>query len=119
RCRDFEAEGADIIFLEAPESEDEMRRYCKAMTKPCMANMIPGGKTPVLPPKKLEEIGYKLALYPVMLVSSAIAAMQATLKALRPGSNGAPPAALSFSELQNVVGFPDYWERETRYQVKD
>ena len=50
RCKDFEAEGADIIFLEAPETEDEMRRFCAAMKKPCMANMVPGGKTPVLPP---------------------------------------------------------------------
>ena len=49
RCRDFEAEGADIIFLEAPETEDEMRRFCAAMHKPCMANLVPGGKTPVLP----------------------------------------------------------------------
>src|SRR5215472_18061768 len=67
RCRDFEAEGADIIFLEAPETEDEMRLFCRAMRKPCMANMVPGGKTPILPPARLEKIGYKLALYPVML----------------------------------------------------
>ena len=86
RCRDFEAEGADIIFLEAPETEDEMRRFCAAMHKPCMANLVPGGKTPVLPAAQLQEIGYKLALYPVMLLSSAIAAMQATLAALQPGS---------------------------------
>ena len=46
RCRDFEAEGADIIFLEAPENEAEMTRFCEAMQKPCMANMVPGGKTP-------------------------------------------------------------------------
>src|SRR5499427_320850 len=65
RCKDFEAEGADIIFLEAPETEDEMRRFCEAMTKPCMANMVAGGKTPVLPLQKLQEVGYKLALYPV------------------------------------------------------
>ena len=78
RCRDFEAEGADIIFFEAPETEDEMRRFCGAMKKPCMANMVPGGKTPILPPTKLQEVGYKLALYPVMLLSSAVAAMQAT-----------------------------------------
>jgi 2-methylisocitrate lyase-like PEP mutase family enzyme len=52
RCKDFEAEGADIIFFEAPETEDEMRRFCAAMSKPCMANMVPGGKTPVLPPDK-------------------------------------------------------------------
>src|SRR5258708_15506658 len=40
RCRDFEAEGADIIFLEAPETEGEMRAFCSAMRKPCMANMV-------------------------------------------------------------------------------
>src|SRR5262249_44662432 len=113
-----EAEGADIIFLEAPESEDEMRRFCRAMTKPCLANMVPGGKTPILPPQKLQETGYKLALYPVMLLSSAVAAMQATLRALRPGSTAAPTAAISFADLQGVVGFPEYWEREVRYQTK-
>ena len=117
RCRDFEAEGADIIFFEAPETEDEMRRYCSAMTKPCMANMVPGGKTPVLPPAKLQEIGYKLALYPVMLLSSSITAIQATLEALKPGSKAAQPAAISFADLQGVVGFPDYWSKETKYQA--
>ncbi len=117
RCRDFEENGADIIFLEAPESEDEMRRFCAAMTKPCMANMVPGGKTPVLPPRKLQEAGYKLALYPVMLLSSAIAAMQASLAAVRPESSLPPPATVTFAELQRIVGFPDYWQRETKYQV--
>ena len=119
RCKDFEAEGADIIFLEAPETEDEMRRFCSAMKKPCMANMVPGGKTPILPPAKLQEVGYKLALYPVMLLSSAISAMQATLAALRPGSSAAQPPAISFTDLQGVVGFPDYWSRETKYQAKE
>jgi 2-methylisocitrate lyase-like PEP mutase family enzyme len=41
--------------------------------------MVPGGKTPVLPPAELERIGYKLALYPVMLLTAAISAMQTTL----------------------------------------
>jgi 2-methylisocitrate lyase-like PEP mutase family enzyme len=117
RCRDFEAEGADIIFLEAPESEDEMRRFCAAIKKPCMANMVPGGKTPILPPEKLQEVGYKLAVYPVLLLSSAIAAMQSTLEALRPGSKSVQPPAISFAELQRVVGFPDYWSRETQYHA--
>jgi 2-methylisocitrate lyase-like PEP mutase family enzyme len=117
RCRDFEENGADIIFLEAPESEDEMRRFCAAMTKPCMANMVPGGKTPILPLRNLQEAGYKLALYPVMLLSSGIAAMQASLAALRPESNLPSPAAVTFAELQRIVGFPDYWQRETKYHV--
>jgi 2-methylisocitrate lyase-like PEP mutase family enzyme len=119
RCHDFAAEGADIIFLEAPETEDEMRRFCAAMTKPCMANMVPGGKTPILPPAKLREIGYKLALYPVMLLSSAVAAMQATLAALHPGATTPQPPSVSFADLQRVVGFPEYWSRETLYQAKE
>ena len=119
RCRDFEAEGADIIFLEAPESEDEMQRFCGAMKKPCMANMVPGGKTPVTAPDQLHKLGYKLALYPVMLLSSSIAAMQATLAGLRLGSKTPQPPTISFTDLQSVVGFPDYWSRETRYQSKE
>jgi 2-methylisocitrate lyase-like PEP mutase family enzyme len=119
RCRDFETEGADIIFLEAPENELEMRRFCEAMRKPCMANMVPGGKTPILPPQELQNIGYKLAFYPVALMSTAIAAMQAALAALRPESKKAFPPSVLFAELQRVVGFPDYWERETRYKASD
>jgi 2-methylisocitrate lyase-like PEP mutase family enzyme len=119
RCRDFEAEGADIIFFEAPETETEMRRFCEAMQKPCMANMVPGGKTPILPPQQLQSIGYKLALYPVLLMSSAIAAMQAALAALKPDGNAPLPPSISFAELQQLVGFPDYWQRETRYKAND
>jgi len=117
RCRDFEDAGADMIFLEAPETEDEMRRFCGAMSKPCMANMVPGGKTPVLSPAELHEIGYKLALYPVMLLSASIAAMQATLDALKPGSKAQLPPSISFAELQSVVGFPGYWKLEERYKA--
>src|SRR5690242_8746057 len=117
RCRDFEAEGADIIFLEAPESEAEMKAFCAAMTKPCMANMVPGGKTPILPAEQLQQIGYKLALYPVMLLSASIAAMQGVLAALQPGARAPLPPIISFTDLQKVVGFPDYWARETQYQA--
>jgi 2-methylisocitrate lyase-like PEP mutase family enzyme len=119
RCRDFEAEGADVIFLEAPESEAEMQSFCTAMRKPCMANMVAGGKTPLLSPSDLERLGYKLALYPVMLLSAAISAMQTTLQAMRPGAAVSYPPCVSFAQLQNVVGFPAYWERETRYMAKE
>jgi 2-methylisocitrate lyase-like PEP mutase family enzyme len=119
RCQDFEAEGADIVFLEAPEREDEMRRFCGAMRVPCMANMVHGGKTPILPPDQLKNVGFKLAAYPLVLLSSAIAAMQAALAALRPGASAAPPAGVSFQDLQQIVGFPDYWKRETRYGVSE
>lgn len=119
RCQDFVAEGADIIFLEAPESEEEMRRFCRAITKPCMANMVFGGKTPVRPPAELESLGFKLAAYPLVLLSAAIAAMQQALLALAPDSNTPHPPEASFDEIKKIVGFPEYWERETLYQVAD
>jgi 2-methylisocitrate lyase-like PEP mutase family enzyme len=119
RCRDFEAEGADIIFYEAPESEAEMQAFCRSVSKPCMANMVAGGCTPLLPPSDLERLGYKLALYPVMLLSSAISAMQTALKALQPGAVAPVPPSVSFTELQHIVGFPEYWDRETRFRAAE
>ena len=67
--------------------------------------------TAVLPPKELQQIGYKLALYPVALLMSAIAAMQTALGALHPESGKSLPPSISFAELQKVVDFPDYWTK--------
>jgi 2-methylisocitrate lyase-like PEP mutase family enzyme len=115
RCQDFVAEGVDMIFLEAPETEDEMRRFCATIRKPCMANMVVGGKTPVLPPAALEEIGFKLAAYPLVLLSAAVSAMQQAIAALQPNANAPQPPQVTFEELKKVVGFPDYYAREERY----
>jgi 2-methylisocitrate lyase-like PEP mutase family enzyme len=117
RCHDFVDEGADIIFLEAPESQDEMRRFCAEIPRPTMANMIDGGKTPILPPDELEAIGYRIAAYPLVLLSAAIAAMNQALAALRRGSEAGRPPELTFPQLQTAVGFPAYWEAEQRYTV--
>jgi 2-methylisocitrate lyase-like PEP mutase family enzyme len=115
RCQDFVAEGADMIFLEAPENADEMRRFCSTIGKPCMANMVVGGKTPILPVAELEAIGFKLAAYPLVLLSAAVSAMQQAIAALQPDANTPPPPQVSFEELKKVVGFSDYYEREERY----
>jgi 2-methylisocitrate lyase-like PEP mutase family enzyme len=115
RCQDFAAEGADMIFLEAPESADEMRRFCSTIRKPCMANMVFGGKTPILPPAELEAVGFKLAAYPVVLLSAAVTAMQQAIAALQPNSNVKQPPQVTFEELKKVVGFPEYYDNETRY----
>jgi len=113
RCRDFEEEGADLIFLEAPLSEQELRDFVKAMRQPTVANIVEGGKTPVLPPHVLTEIGVKLAIYHPMLFS-AMRAMQDSLTALRAGSGAAPPVS-SFKEFQRLVGLPEYDQMSARY----
>ena len=113
RCRDFAAIGADITFLEAPESEAEMRRYCAEVPGPKMANLIEFGKTPVLPPAQLEAIGYQIAVYPLTLLNVSIKAMRAAMLQLREGRS---PEVLDFAQLTAAVGFPEYYAGETRYR---
>src|SRR5918995_237767 len=85
RCRLFREIGADITFLEAPTNEAEMRRYCADVDGPKMANLIEGGKTPLLPPAQLEAIGYAIAVYPLTMLNVSIQAMRAALAHLRSG----------------------------------
>lgn len=114
RCQAFRALGADITFLEAPVSEEEMRRYCVEVDGPKMANLIEGGKTPLLPPSRLEQIGYAIAVYPLTLLNVSIAAMRSALVSLKRGET--PAGIMSFEELKKAVGFPEYYAEEARYR---
>jgi len=113
RCRLFREIGADISFLEAPLNEEEMRRYCAEVDGPKMANLIEGGKTPLLSPQQLEAIGYKIAVYPLTLLNVSIQAMRTALASLRRSDR--PVAAMDFEELKKAVGFPAYYAEEARY----
>ncbi len=115
RCQMFREIGADITFLEAPVSEDEMRRYCAEVPGPKMANLIEGGKTPLLSPARLQEIGYTIAVYPLTMLNVSIQAMRAALGQLKSGQRAA--AAMDFEALKSAVGFPAYYEEEAKYRV--
>ena len=114
RCRAFADLGADVLFLEAPQSEVEMERLCRELPGPLMANLVEQGDTPVLPPGRLEQLGYKIAAYPLTLLSAATRAMSEALEALRAGRT--PERLLGFPELQELVGFPDYDRERSRYR---
>lgn len=116
RGKAFVDAGVDIVFVEAPETEAEMERVCAEIPAPQLANMVEQGKTPFLPPPRLEEIGYKLALYPATLLSSAIFAIEEALAALKAGRS--PERMKTFPELCDIVGFNDYYEVEKRYAAK-
>jgi 2-methylisocitrate lyase-like PEP mutase family enzyme len=113
RCQAFRALGADITFLEAPLGLEEMRRYCQEVDGPKMANLIEGGKTPLLPHAELEAIGYKIAVYPLTMLNVSIVAMRAALAQLL---RGQPTAAMTFEDLKKAVGFPEYYAEEARYK---
>jgi 2-methylisocitrate lyase-like PEP mutase family enzyme len=108
RARAFEDAGADIVFLEAPRSIEQMEAFCKAVRVPKLANMVEGGDTPLLTPVQLASMGYKIAAYPLTLLSASIHAMQKALAAFQAGQH--PKDLLSFAELRKTVGFDAYDE---------
>ena len=116
RCKGFMDIGVDITFLEAPRDEAEMERYCKEVPGPKMANMVEQGNSPFLTPPKLEEIGYKVVIYPASLMLAGIAAANRVLATLNDGHDTAANA--TFLELQDVVGFPQYYADEKKYVAK-
>ena len=116
RCKAFMDIGVDITFLEAPRDEAEMERYCKEVPGPKMANMVEQGSSPFLTPPKLEEIGYKIVIYPASLMLARIAASNRVLATLNDGHD--TTANATFLELQDVVGFPQYYADEKKYVAK-
>ena len=78
-----------------------------------MANLVEGGDTPLLPPARLEALGFKIAAYPLTLLASAAGAMQDALEALRAGEPA--PRRLDFDALRELVGFDAYDRERARY----
>jgi 2-methylisocitrate lyase-like PEP mutase family enzyme len=114
RCKAFVDLGADITFFEAPHSESEMERLCREIPGPKMANMVEQGDTPLLPPARLEALGYTIAAYPLTLLSAAVRAMNQALEDLAQGNPVA--GLLDFAELREIVGFPEYDREQERYR---
>ncbi|XVE81118.1 hypothetical protein DITRI_Ditri15bG0037000 [Diplodiscus trichospermus] len=117
RSRAFADAGADVLFIDALASKEEMKAFCEVSPLvPKMANMLEGGgKTPVLTPLELEEIGYKLVAYPLSLIGVSIRAMQDSLTALKGGRIPPPGSMPSFEEMKEILGFNNYYEEEKRY----
>jgi 2-methylisocitrate lyase-like PEP mutase family enzyme len=110
----FAKAGADVIFIESPESVDEMRRITAAFEQPVLANMVEGGRTPVLSAEDLEQLGYKIAIFPVTGLLAAAAAMQEAYAHLRrAGSSvGLPGRLHDFREFTLLMGFQRVWDFE-------
>ncbi|GMN22137.1 hypothetical protein TIFTF001_048968 [Ficus carica] len=119
RTRAFAEAGADVIFVDALTSKQEMKAFCEtAPLVPKLANMLEGGgKTPILDPLELEDVGYKLVVYPLSLIGVSIQAMQDALYAIRNGHVPSPGSMPSFEEIKEILGFNNYYEEEKRYAI--
>jgi 2-methylisocitrate lyase-like PEP mutase family enzyme len=120
RGRAFAKAGADIVFVESPESEEEFRRIGGELAGEgawLIANMVPTGRSPELSARRLEELGFALAIWPAVLMQSACAAMAAALASLAAEGRtaGSPVPRYDMQQLHSLVGFEDVWAFERRW----
>jgi 2-methylisocitrate lyase-like PEP mutase family enzyme len=117
RARAYAEAGADILFVEAVESADEIRRLPQLLDRPQLMNMVIGGKTPLFGQKELAELGYGIVLYANAALQGAVAGMQKALTVLRDtrGLTEDPALVAPFKERQRLVGKPDWDALEKRY----
>jgi 2-methylisocitrate lyase-like PEP mutase family enzyme len=117
RMRAFADLGADVLFLEAPRDESEMQRFCDEVPGVRMVNMLEDGITPMVEQRRLGQIGYRLAAYPLTLLSCAVHAMRVALAELKTGQ--VPKYRVDFETLRDIVGFDAYDALLDEYQTDD
>jgi 2-methylisocitrate lyase-like PEP mutase family enzyme len=122
RGRAFAELGVDAIFVEAPQSEEELGEIPRRISNvPLLVNVFKGGKTPMLPMQRLQEMGYRIAIYPSETQRAAIHAMRRALETL--SSEGTTESIddslTTFKERDRVVGLDDWQKIEREYLAVD
>jgi carboxyvinyl-carboxyphosphonate phosphorylmutase len=119
RATAFAEAGADVLFVEAPTSEEDIARVAKELSRvaPLVFNWAEGGRTPPLSLERIGELGFSLVIYPIGTLLAATAGIRALLATLK--SDGTPVSALpslpGFDEFTDLIGLPEIQELEQRY----
>ena len=116
RGRIYADAGADVVFIESPETEAEMAEIGRSINKPLLANMVEGGRTPILPAARLQALGYAMAIYPgtgFLAAAEALDRVYGQLK--REGDSLALGEGYGFARMTQLMGFPDVWEFEKKW----
>ena len=111
----FEEAGADIIFVEAPETESEMKMVNAAINKPTLANMVSGGKTPIFSSSALQDMGYSVAIHPALGFLAMGEALKTAYTKLDTTGNVTGVALEDFGEFSRIMGFEDVWDFEKKW----
>jgi carboxyvinyl-carboxyphosphonate phosphorylmutase len=113
----YKEAGADIIFVEAPPSVEDMRRVCREIKAPMLANMVEGGKTPMVTTKELQDIGYSVATFPLSTLYAAAHGVRSAMETLfKTGStSGYMDKMLNFTDFNNLVGLEKLRAKEAHY----
>lgn len=113
----FARAGADVLFIESPESEDEMRQICRSFDLPLLANMVDGGRTPVLSADALAALGYAVAIFPATGFLAMGQALNDAYAHLRQhgSSTGLQTPLYDFNAFSRLLGFEKVWDFEKRW----
>ena len=106
RMQKFSELGADILFVEAIKSKEDMKRVIKEVPGHHMINLIEDGETPLLEINELEDMGFKIAVFPLTLMSASVKIMQESLKNMKNKTYNTNVS--KFSDLRDIVGFNEY-----------
>jgi len=116
RAEAYGRAGADIVFIESPESEEELATIGRRFDKPVLVNMVNGGRTPMLPATRLAELGFSIAIFPAVgFLATAAALTTGYRDLLENGCSTGKTPMYSFTEFNKLIGFEEVWEFERRY----
>ena len=102
--------GADGLFIEAPTSIEEMALIGRTFDVPQLANMLEGGRTPILKPAELEQLGFRIVIYGISILMRYVKTIQETLADIKSGELKLSGTGVSFNEYKQLIGF-DEWSR--------
>lgn len=109
--------GADLVFVEAMKTREQMQEACKRLSKPVVANMADGGNTPILPTSELAEIGFAAAIFPAMSSLVAAAAMDRAYSDMKTSGYASPDDVprYDFKKFSSLIGFEEVWAFERKW----
>ena len=117
RAHAFAEAGADVLFIEAPETTEEMKKIGESFTKPLLINIVEGGKTPVHSQAELEKMGFKIAIHPAtafLAVGQVLEQVYGTL--LKEGSSQTVLNKLyDFKKFSELMGFEEVWDFDRKH----
>ncbi len=116
RAESYLRAGAHGLFIEAPESVEEMATIGRHFDVPLLANPLEGGRSPILTPKEYSELGFEIIGYGITLVLRAAAAMQTAIADIRSGRFGISQNAMGLEQFKEIVGFADWARIEDKYR---
>ena len=118
RGKIYRKEGADVVFVEAPQSEEELREIPKKINAPLLANMIENGITPTFSADELKSMGYSMVVFPLSGLYAATYAMKKIFSHLKSNgtTKGCTDTMLDFNEFNELVELPKFMQMEKKYQ---